>query len=42
MPVDVDALKTQLAQASTVRATGRVMSVTGLSLRFAMPGARIA
>jgi type III secretion protein N (ATPase) len=41
MPVDVDALKTQLAQASTVRATGRVMSVTGLSLRFAMPGARI-
>jgi len=41
MPVDVEALKTQLAQASTVRATGRVMSVTGLSLRFAMPGARI-
>jgi len=41
MPVDVDALKAQLAQASTVRATGRVMSVTGLSLRFAMPGARI-
>src|ERR1019366_8995643 len=41
MPVDVDALKSQLAQASTVRATGRVTEVTGLRLRFAMPGARI-
>ena len=41
MPVDVDALRSQLAQTSTVRATGRVTDVTGLSLRFAMPGARI-
>jgi type III secretion protein N (ATPase) len=41
MAVDVDALKSVLAQASTVRASGRVTSVTGLSLRFAMPGARI-
>src|SRR5579859_914653 len=41
MAVDVDALKTRLAQVSTVVAAGRVMAVTGLSLRFAMPGARV-
>jgi len=41
MAVDIDALKTRLAQVSTVVAAGRVMAVTGLSLRFAMPGARI-
>ncbi|HEX3770174.1 MAG TPA: FliI/YscN family ATPase [Polyangiaceae bacterium] len=41
MAVDVEALKTALAQVSTVRATGRVTAVTGLSLRFSMPGARI-
>jgi type III secretion protein N (ATPase) len=41
MAVDVDALKTRLAQVSTVAAVGRVLSVTGLSLRFAMPGARV-
>jgi ATP synthase in type III secretion protein N len=41
MAVDADALKTRLAQASTVVAAGRVMAVTGLSLRFAMPGARV-
>src|SRR5580704_16756308 len=41
MPVDVDALKSKLAQTSTLRATGRVVAVTGLCLRFAMPGARI-
>jgi type III secretion protein N (ATPase) len=41
MVADVDALKTRLAQASTVRTTGRVTAVTGLSLRFAMPGARV-
>ena len=41
MPVDVDALKATLAQVSTLRATGRVRSVTGLSIRFAMPGVRI-
>src|ERR1700734_3059814 len=41
MAVDVDALKTRLAQVTTVAAAGRVMAVTGLSLRFAMPGARV-
>ncbi len=41
MAVDVDALKSKLAQTSTVRATGRVIGVTGLSLRFALPGARV-
>jgi type III secretion protein N (ATPase) len=41
MAVDVDALKARLAQVSTVVAAGRVMAVTGLSLRFAMPGARV-
>jgi type III secretion protein N (ATPase) len=41
MAVDVDALKTRLAQVSTVAAAGRVTAVTGLSLRFAMPGARV-
>ncbi len=41
MPVDADALRAKLAQTSTLRATGRVIGVTGLSLRFAMPGARI-
>jgi type III secretion protein N (ATPase) len=34
-------LKAKLAQVSTLRATGRVLSVTGLSLRFAMPGVRV-
>jgi ATP synthase in type III secretion protein N len=41
MGVDVDALKTRLAQVSTVAAAGRVTAVTGLSLRFSMPGARV-
>ncbi|HTB77396.1 MAG TPA: hypothetical protein VK762_29330, partial [Polyangiaceae bacterium] len=41
MAVDADALKTRLAQVSTVAAAGRVMAVTGLSLRFSMPGARV-
>ncbi len=41
MPVDVEALKAKLAQVSTLRAAGRVRGVTGLSLRFAMPGVRI-
>jgi type III secretion protein N (ATPase) len=41
MPVDVDALKSKLAQVATLRASGRVTAVTGLSLRFAMPGVRI-
>lgn len=41
MPVDVDALKAKLAQVTTLRAIGRVLGVTGLSLRFVMPGVRI-
>jgi ATP synthase in type III secretion protein N len=41
MSVDVDALKAKLAQISTLRPTGRVLGVTGLSLRFMMPGVRI-
>jgi ATP synthase in type III secretion protein N len=41
MPVDLDALKSALAGASTVHARGRVLGVTGLSLRFSLPGARV-
>jgi type III secretion protein N (ATPase) len=41
MSIDVDALKGRLAQVATLRATGRVVGVTGLSLRFVMPGVRI-
>ncbi|HEY8041045.1 MAG TPA: FliI/YscN family ATPase [Polyangiaceae bacterium] len=41
MPLDVEALKAKLAGAPTVRASGRVLAVTGLSLRFAMPGVRV-
>jgi ATP synthase in type III secretion protein N len=41
MSIDVDALRTRLAQVPTLRATGRVVGVTGLSLRFVMPGLRI-
>lgn len=41
MSVDVHALKASLAQASTIQATGRVAGVTGLSVRFTMPGARV-
>jgi type III secretion protein N (ATPase) len=39
--VDGDALKRRLSQANTVRASGRVLAVTGPSVRFALPGARI-
>ena len=41
MPVDLRALRAALASAPTVRASGRVLSVTGLSLRFSLPGARV-
>jgi type III secretion protein N (ATPase) len=41
MSVDLDGLKARLAHVSTLRAVGRVLSVTGLSLRFAMPGVRV-
>jgi ATP synthase in type III secretion protein N len=41
MPVDSDALRSKLARVATLRASGRVTSVTGLSLRFSMPGVRV-
>ncbi|MCL2779659.1 MAG: FliI/YscN family ATPase [Polyangiaceae bacterium] len=41
MNSSLDALRARLAATSAVRATGRVVSVTGLSLRFSMPGVRI-
>lgn len=41
MTLDLEALKARLASASSVRATGRVLGVTGLSLRFALPGVRV-
>jgi type III secretion protein N (ATPase) len=40
-PVDIDALKAKLAGVSTLRAVGRVLGVTGLALRFSMPGVRV-
>jgi ATP synthase in type III secretion protein N len=39
--VDIEALKAKLAAVPTLRATGRIVSVTGLSLRFTMPGVRV-
>src|SRR5579864_4680688 len=42
MPFDPDALASKLAQVSTLRVRGRVLGVTGLSLRFTMPGVRVA
>src|SRR5258708_26564528 len=41
MTLDADALKAKLAQVSTLRARGRVLGVTGLSVRFEMPGVRV-
>ncbi|HEY1694130.1 MAG TPA: FliI/YscN family ATPase [Polyangiaceae bacterium] len=41
MPVDVDALKARLSALPSVHASGRVVAVTGLSLRFALPGVRV-
>jgi len=37
----IDALKAKLAQTPALRATGRVLAVTGLSMRFSMPGVRV-
>src|SRR5690349_16253718 len=34
-------LKAKLAATPALRATGRVLAVTGLSLRFSMPGVRV-
>ncbi len=39
--MDLDALREKLREASPLRATGRVRAVTGLSLRFSMPGVRV-
>jgi type III secretion protein N (ATPase) len=39
--IDLESLKAKLAGAPTVRATGRVLGVTGLSLRFSLPGVRV-
>jgi type III secretion protein N (ATPase) len=39
--VDIEALKTKLAGVSTLRPSGRVVAVTGLALRFTLPGVRI-
>jgi type III secretion protein N (ATPase) len=41
MSLDVDALRSRLAQVSTLHSSGRVIGVTGLSLRFTLPGARV-
>jgi type III secretion protein N (ATPase) len=38
---DIEALKAKLAHVTTTRAIGRVHGVTGLSLRFVMPGVRV-
>jgi type III secretion protein N (ATPase) len=39
--VDLEALKARLAATSTLRPTGRVLAVTGLALRFSLPGVRV-
>lgn len=41
LPLDTEALRARLAGVASVRATGRVLGVTGLSLRFTLPGVRI-
>ncbi len=41
MALDPEALKARLAAVSTVSAVGRVVGVTGLSLRFVLPTVRI-
>jgi type III secretion protein N (ATPase) len=38
----IDALRSRLAQVPTLRASGRVTAVTGLSVRFQLPGVRVA
>ena len=39
--MDLDALKAKLAATPALRAQGRVLGVTGLALRFALPGVRV-
>jgi type III secretion protein N (ATPase) len=40
--MDIEALRAKLAATPAVRATGRVLGVTGLALRFSLPGVRVA
>jgi type III secretion protein N (ATPase) len=40
--MDIEALKAKLAATPAARATGRVLGVTGLALRFSLPGVRVA
>ncbi len=39
--MDIDALRAKLAAVSTLRPVGRVVAVTGLALRFTLPGVRV-
>jgi type III secretion protein N (ATPase) len=39
--IDREAIRQKLAQTQSLRITGRVTSVTGLALRFTMPGVRV-
>jgi type III secretion protein N (ATPase) len=39
--VDIEGLKARLSGVATVRASGHVIAVTGLGLRFALPGVRV-
>jgi type III secretion protein N (ATPase) len=39
--LDLEALKARLADTSALRPVGRVVAVTGLTVRLAMPGARV-
>src|SRR4051812_22962581 len=39
--MDIDALRAKLAATPTLHPTGRVLGVTGLALRFSMPGVRV-
>jgi ATP synthase in type III secretion protein N len=41
MSASLEALKARLAQTAAVRPSGRVLGVTGMSLRFSMPGVRV-
>lgn len=41
MATDLDALRARLAETSTLRPTGAVTAVTGLTVRLTLPGARI-
>jgi len=41
MPLDLEAIRARLAAVPTVKTTGRVLGVTGLSLRFSLPAVRV-